>query len=161
MVIIRHASFNDVVAIYAMTQTAYAEYRALLPHSSVWHETPQTVAAEMKLGSIMLSEVDGRVVGSVRCHVEHEEGKGDFMYIHRLAVLPDYRRQGLGCALVQAVEDLSKSLNLHQVRLEMRAAQPENCHFYLRLGYKSGEISAYLPDGSPRSYWMSKELKFD
>lgn len=100
-----------------MFQAAYAEYRALLPHSSVWHETSQTVAAEMKLGPIMLSVVDGRLVGSVRCHVEHEEGRGDFMYIHRLAVLPGYRRQRLGCALVQAVEDLAKSLNLHRVRL--------------------------------------------
>lgn len=48
MVIIRHASFDDVAAIHAMTQAAYAEYRAELPHSSVWYETLDIVAAEMK-----------------------------------------------------------------------------------------------------------------
>lgn len=158
MVIIRPASFDDVAAIHAMTQAAYAEYRALLPHSSVWHETPDIVAAEMKLGPILLAVVDGKLVGSVRCHMEHEEGQGDFMYIHRLAVLPGYRRQGLGCTLVLAVEDLTKSLNLHQVRLEMRAAQPENGRFYVKLGYELGSISGYLPDGNPRSFWMSKNL---
>lgn len=160
MVTIRNACIDDVAAIHAMTQAAYVEYRTLLPHSSVWHETPEVIAAEMKLGPILLSVVDGSLVGSVRCHVKHEEGQGDFMYIHRLAVLPGYRRQGVGCILVQAVEDLAKSLNLHCVRLEMRAAQPENCHFYLKRGYELGSISAYLPDGNPRSYWMTKNLLY-
>lgn len=157
-VTIRHATFDDVAAIHLITQAAYAEYRTLIPYSSIWLETPEIIAAEMQLGPIILSVVDGRVVGSVRCHVEHEEGQGDFMYIHRLAVLPSYRRQGLGCALIQAVEGLAKSENLRRVRLETRAAQPENYHFYQKLGYKLGEISLYLADGSPRSYWMSKDL---
>jgi hypothetical protein len=55
MVTIRHASFNDVAVIHVMIQAVYAEYRAVLPHSSLWNETPQTVAAEMKLGPILLS----------------------------------------------------------------------------------------------------------
>lgn len=152
------ANLRDVAAIHLVTQAAYAEYRTLIPYSSIWLETPQLITAEMQLGPILLSVLNGRIVGSVRCHVEHEEGEGDFMYIHRLAVLPTYRRQGLGCALVRAVEDLAKSENLPQVRLETRAAQPENYHFYQKLGYELGEISLYLPDGSPRSYWMSKDL---
>ncbi len=154
---IRYASFEDVIAIHQITQAAYAEYRALIPYSSIWLETPEIVAQEMQLGPVLLSVVDGTVVGSVRCHVEHEAGIG-FIYLHRLAVHPNYRRQGLGCALVQAVENLAKSENLHQVRLETRAAQPENCHFYRQLGYELGEISLFLEDGSPRSYWMSKDL---
>lgn len=158
---IRHASFDDVAAIHFTTQAAYAEYRALIPYSSIWLETPEIIAAEMQLGPILLSVVDGRVVGSVRCHVEHEEGQGDFMYIHRLAVLPSHRRQGLGYALTQAVEDLARAEKLDRVRLETRAAQPENCHFYRKLGYELGEISLYLPDGSPRSYWMSKDLALE
>ncbi len=157
-VTIRRASFDDVEAIHLITQAAYAKYRTLIPYSSIWLETPEIVAAEMQLGPILLSVVDGKVVGSVRCHVEHEKGKGDFSYVHRLAVLPSYRRQGLGCALMQAVEELAKSENLHRVRLETRAAQPENYKFYRKLGYELGEISLYLPDGSPRAYWMSKDL---
>ena len=154
---IRRASFDDVAAIHCITQVAYTQYRTLIPYSSIWRETPEIIAAEMQLGPILLCVVDGEVVGSVRCHVEHEAGQ-EFIYVHRLAVLPIYRRQGLGCALMQAVEDLAKSENLHQVRLETRAAQPENYHFYRKLGYELGEISLYLPDGSPRAYWMSKDL---
>ena len=157
-VTIRHASFDDVAAIHLITQAAYAEYRALIPYSSIWLEIPETIATEMQLGPILLSVVGGKIAGSVRCHVEHEARQGDFMYIHRLAVLPSYRRQGLGCALVQAVEELAKSENLQRVRLETRAAQPENYHFYRKLGYELGEISLYLEDGSPRSYWMSKDI---
>ncbi len=158
MITLRRANFNDVTDIHAMVQQVYAEYRALLPHSSVWHETPEVITAEMQLGPVLLALVDGKLVGSVRCHVEHEEGQGDFMYIHRLAVLPNYRRQGLGRTLMQAVEDMTREANLHEVRLEMRAGQPENYHFYLKLGYEPGAVSGYLPDGSPRSYWMSKDL---
>jgi len=154
---IRYASFEDVTAIHRITQAAYGEYRALIPYSSIWLETSDIIADEMQLGPVLVCVVDGTLVGSVRCHVEHEAGMG-FMYLHRLAVHPNYRRQGLGYALVQAVEDLAKSENLHQVRLETRAAQPENCHFYRKLGYELGEISLYLEDGSPRSYWMSKDL---
>jgi len=158
MVTIRHANFDDVAAIHAMTQAAYAEYRTALPYSSVWHETPEIVANEMKLGPILLCVINDKLVGSVRCHVKHEEEQEDFMYIHRLAVLPTYRRQKTGSLLMQAVETLACQLNLHQIRLEIRAAQPENYRFYRKLGYKLGEISAYLPDSSPRSFWMSKDL---
>ena len=155
---IRYASLDDVVAIHNITQAAYTQYRTLIPYSSIWLETPEIIATEMKLGPVLLVVVDGRVVGSVRCHIEHEEGQGDFMYVHRLAVHPDYRRQGLGYALMQAVEALAESKNLDRVRLETRAAQPENCRFYRKLGYELGEISLYLEDGSPRTYWMSKDL---
>ncbi len=154
---IRRASFDDVAAIHRITQAAYTQYRTLIPYSSIWRETPDIIAAEMQLGPILLSVVDGEVVGSVRSHVEHE-AEQEFIYVHRLAVLPSYRQRGLGRALMQAVEDLAKSENLHQVRLETRAAQPENYHFYRKLGYKLGEISLYLPDGSPRAYWMFKDL---
>ncbi|MUL34904.1 GNAT family N-acetyltransferase [Gloeocapsopsis dulcis] len=153
MTTIRIANFEDIATIHAMTQAAYAEYRTILPHSSVWQKTPELIAAEMKLGSILLCVINGKIVASVRCHI-----KQGFVYVHRLAVLPAYRRQGLGSLLMQAVEELACELNLYQVRLELRVAQPENRHFYQKLGYKLGEISAYLPDGKPRSYWMSKKL---
>lgn len=152
-----YASFDDVAVIHRITQAAYAEYRTLIPYSSIWLETPDIIAAEMQLGPVLLVVVDDKIVGSVRCHVEHE-GRGDFMYIHRLAVHPNYRRQGLGYALMQAVEALAQSKNINWVRLETRAAQPENYRFYRKLGYELGEISLYLEDGSPRAYWMSKDL---
>lgn len=155
---IRYASLDDVSAIHHVTQAAYAEYRALIPYSSIWLETPEIIANEMQLGPVLLVIVDDKIVGSVRCHVEQEAGRGDFMYIHRLAVHPDYRRQRLGYALMQAVEALAESKNINRVRLETRAAQPENYRFYRKLGYQLGEISLYLEDGSPRAYWMSKDL---
>ena len=154
---IRYASLDDVVAIHCITQAAYTQYRTLIPYSSIWLETPEIIATEMQLGPVLLVLVDERIVGSVRCHIDYEQGQ-EFMYVHRLAVHPDYRRQGLGYALMQAVEALAKSENLDQVRLETRAAQPENCRFYRKLGYELGEISLYLEDGSPRAYWMSKDL---
>jgi ribosomal protein S18 acetylase RimI-like enzyme len=153
---IRYATPKDAKLIFTMTQAAYAGYRSLIPYSSVWQETPEDVADEMKLGPILLFSVEDRLLGSVRCHIKYEPVR--FLYIHRLAVLPNYRRQGIGRSLMEATEMLAKSLVLKEIRLEVRAAQPENQQFYLKLGYRVGEISLYLPDGSPRAYWMSKAI---
>jgi ribosomal protein S18 acetylase RimI-like enzyme len=73
-------------------------------------------------------------------------------------VLPEYRRQGIGRILMQAVESITHESELAWVRLEVRTAQPENQAFYLKLGYELGTVSRYLPDGHPRSHWMSKRL---
>lgn len=83
----------------------------------------------MKLSPILLCVVEDKLVASVRCHVKHEAEQG-FMYIHRLAILPSYRRQKLGSALMREAEAIACELNLHQIRLEIRAMQPENCDFY-------------------------------
>jgi ribosomal protein S18 acetylase RimI-like enzyme len=156
---IRYATPKDAKSIFTMTQAAYAGYRSLIPYSSVWQETPEDVAHEMKLGPMLLFLLENRLVGSVRCHVKHE--KEYFLYIHRLAVLPNYRRQGIGHALMERTETIAKSLILDEIRLEVRAAQPDSQQFYLKLGYRVGAISLYLPDGSPRAYWMSKAIAND
>ncbi|MCU0533156.1 MAG: GNAT family N-acetyltransferase [Hydrococcus sp. Prado102] len=155
---IRYATQKDAKLICAMTQAAYAGYRSLLPYSSVWQETPEDVAREMNLGPILLFMRENRIIGSVRCHIKYEKERSHFLYIHRLAVLPNYRRQGIGRTLMEATEEIAKSLILKEIRLEVRAAQPENQEFYLKLGYRVGAISLYLPDGSPRAYWMSKAI---
>lgn len=158
MVIIRCAGQDDLEAIHLLTQTVYAEYRVLLPYSSIWQETPAVIAHEMALGPIFLALFKHQLVGSVRCHVQQPEGESAFLYGHRLAVLSAYRRQGVGRALMNAVETFAHSWGLAEVRLEVRAAQPESQAFYTRLGYQRGTVSRVLADGQPQSYWMTKGI---
>jgi ribosomal protein S18 acetylase RimI-like enzyme len=106
---IRYATQKDAKLIFSMTQAAYAGYRALLPYSSVWQETPEDVADEMRLGPILLFLQEDRLIGSIRCHIKYEQERSRFLYIHRLAVLPDYRRQGIGRTLMEASETIAKS----------------------------------------------------
>ncbi|MCU0567443.1 MAG: GNAT family N-acetyltransferase [Oculatellaceae cyanobacterium Prado106] len=165
---IRRATFDDVQGIHTLTQSAYAEYRTLIPYSSIWQETPQEIASELELGSIFLAEIEAKPVGSVRCYrqttLEIERCcdrpfcDRPFLYIHRLAVLPSCRRLGLGRLLMQTVEAEAQSQHLSTLCLEVRTAQPENQEFYTHLGYHLGAISRRFSDGSPRAYWMTKEI---
>jgi ribosomal protein S18 acetylase RimI-like enzyme len=138
--LIRPATPDDIPAIHAMTQAAYAEYRSLLPYSSVWQETPAEIAAEMQLDPVLVFCLDNRFIGGVHCHPHETEKYGKFIYVHRLAVLPEYRRQKLGYRLMQSVEAIAQSMQLPTVRLEVRAAQPENKVFYSKLGYELGSV---------------------
>lgn len=154
---IRYAQADDVPTIHMLTQAAYAEYRALIPYSSIWQETPERITEELAQGPILLAVLEDGPVGSVRCHME-QVGAERFVYLHRLAILPAYRRRGIGRLLVEAVEAIAREQGIRQIRLEVRAAQPENIAFYRTLGYLLGSVTQYLPDGSPRSYLMTKDL---
>jgi ribosomal protein S18 acetylase RimI-like enzyme len=159
MFTLRQATRSDIPTIHAMTQAAYAQYRSQLPHSSIWQENLEAIADELKLGPIFLAFVDIELAGSVRCHPKPAVGEwSNFMYVHRLAVLPAYRQQGIGRVLMQAVDNLAQDMKLEWVRLEVRAAQPENQQFYQKLGYTLGDVSGFLPNGAVRSFWMSKRL---
>lgn len=155
----RYALPEDVPAIHAMTQVAYAGYRDLLPYSSLWQETEADVAQELAAGAIVLCEISGQIVGGVRCQVRNDVPKWQpFVYVHRLAVMPQYQRQGIGRQLMQAVEAFAQKHQVNWVRLEYRLAQPENQLFYDRLGYQTGAVSRFFADGSPRSVWMLKAV---
>lgn len=159
-VTIRYARADDIPAIHTLTQAAYAEYRTLIPYSSIWQEMPERITAELAQGPILLAVLEDEPVGSVRCHVD-QAGEERFVYLHRLAILPAYRRRGIGRLLVEVVEAIAREQGIRQIRLEVRAAQPENIAFYRTLGYLLGSVSQYLPDGSPRSYLMTKDLSED
>ncbi|HEY9643297.1 MAG TPA: GNAT family N-acetyltransferase [Coleofasciculaceae cyanobacterium] len=159
MLVLRPATQSDISVIHDVTQAAYADCRSRLPYSSIWQETPAAIADELNLGPIFLAFVNAALVGSVRCHSRSGgELWNQFMYVHRLAVLPAYRQQGIGRTLMQAVENLAQDSGLEWVCLEVRAAQPENQQFYEKLGYTLGSVSGYLPTGAVRSFWMSKAL---
>ncbi|WP_088892907.1 GNAT family N-acetyltransferase [Leptolyngbya ohadii] len=161
---LRNATLADVTAIHAMTQIAYAGYRDRIPYSSLWRETEADVAQELAAGIIILCEMEGKLVGSVRCQVRHEvEGaslsaEDPFVYVHRLAVLPGFQRRGIGRRLMQAVEAFAQDQGVGWVRLEYRVAQSENQQFYDRLGYQTGEVSRWFADGSPRAVWMFRQI---
>lgn len=156
---LRNAAPADVPAIHAMTQIAYAGYRDRLPYSSLWQETEADVAQELAAGIIVLCETAGQIGGSVRCQVRNDVAACQpFVYVHRLAVLPQYQRQGIGRQLMQAVEAFAQEHQVNWVRLEYRLAQPENALFYDRLGYHMRETSRFFADGSPRSRWMFKQI---
>jgi len=70
------------------------------------------------------------IVGSVRAHRD-----GDTCHIGKLVVLPEYQNQGIGKALMYAIENHYKSI-VRRYELFTGMGDPRNRHLYDGLGYK-------------------------
>ena len=86
--------------------------------------------------------IDGKMVGFIAGDIRPSE---NLAWIATVGVLPEYRRQGIGEALILACE---QRLQVSEVRLSVRVSNLEAIHLYVRLGYqKDGYWPAYYQDG--------------
>lgn len=66
---------------------------------------------------------------------------GDYMVVHRLAVLPGERGKGLAKAFFNGVESLCKGLNIKSIKIDTNYDNVEMLHLLPKLGYVNcGEI---------------------
>ncbi len=82
---------------------------------------------------------------------------GDWAEIKRLIVLPRYRRQGVGRALMEELEHRARLAGFLMLRLETGILQTESLELYENLGYRRVEpFGDYRPD--PLSVFFEKTL---
>jgi ribosomal-protein-alanine N-acetyltransferase len=82
----------------------------------------------------------------------------DRAHLQLLAVLPPYRRAGIGTGLLAWLEKSCVTAGLQQIRLEVRSANHAAREFYVRAGYKYlGHIGGYY-DGLEAASVMAREL---
>ena len=98
--------------------------------SDPWSEN--SVASELKnpLSLWLVAEVDGAVAGYVGSQTVMDET--DMMNI---AVHPDYRRQGIAIALIEALIDGLKQKGSHYLTLEVRTSNENARSLYKKLGF--------------------------
>jgi len=70
--------------------------------------------------------------GSIQCRTE-DQGRG---MIHNVAIVPEYRRQGLGRALMLKALHGMKAAGVRQARLEVTARNRPALHLYHQLGFR-------------------------
>jgi len=104
------------------------------------------------------------VVGYVMTRVEHGVGvvvKGFVKrgHIVSIAVLPEYRRRGIGTRLMQAaMRSLKEEYGAREVYLEVRVSNTPAIRLYEKLGFrKIYVIPHYYLDGED-AYLMAREL---
>jgi len=99
------------------------------------HNAPELVL-EKKLsvadGLLFVAEADGKAVGSVMAGYDGHRG-----WIYSLAVLPEYRRRGLGSRLMQHAEEQLKALGCVKINLQILKGNEAVESFYRTLGYES------------------------
>jgi ribosomal-protein-alanine N-acetyltransferase len=85
---------------------------------------------------------DGQMVGFVAGDPRPSQG---FSWIATIAVLPVYRRKGIGRALLQACE---AQLRTPRVKLSVRASNQAAIHLYEQEGYLTTDLwKSYYNDG--------------
>ncbi|MEO8610764.1 MAG: GNAT family N-acetyltransferase [Chloroflexota bacterium] len=145
------AAEADTVQVLALILDAFEEYRGVLnPPSGAHRETADTIHKKLVEGGGFIAYVGEKASG---CVLYEPEANG--LYLGRLAVLPDYRKQGVAHALIEAVENRACELNLAKVTLGVRVQLSGNRAFFERLGY---QVVAYdMHDGFSEPTFMTLE----
>ena len=136
--VIAEAAETDADLLASLIREAFADVAVrfgLTPENSPTHPsncTPDWIRAAFAKGirHFLLTTPEG----PAGC-VALEQANADVCYLERLAVLPAYRRNGFGEALVSYTVDRARELGARRVELGMVAAQTELREWYERLGF--------------------------
>ncbi|HDD25562.1 MAG TPA: ribosomal-protein-alanine N-acetyltransferase [Acidilobales archaeon] len=153
--IVRNAKEGDlltIININLQTLPEHYPYEFWLEHLRKWGK------------AFFVAEVDNLVVGYVMARVElgfgHLSKRLTRMgHIISIAVLPNYRRKGIGKALMLAcIDSLKNHYKASEVYLEVRVSNEPAIKLYEALGFKKVKIlESYYLDGE-NAYLMAKKL---
>lgn len=139
------AALADAPLVRGVMRAAFAEYeRVLTPPSSALSETADDVAAAMRQGGAALAWLGDTLAASARYRLD-----ADALYVGRVAVLPGFRRRGVGAALMRYMETVAREQRRALLRVSVRMQLPQNIGFYERLGYSLDSVADH-PRGPDR-----------
>lgn len=124
-----------------------ALYQQLIPNEASVAKMAQVLAEnrDNPRHTVLAARVDGRLVGSllaVTCPMLFGQCRS-FMVVEDVVIDQAYRRQGIGSALMQAIEDQARTQNCSYVMLITDTDRVESQAFYTSLGYNSAEYCAF------------------
>jgi len=152
--VIRAARPDEAAAIVALIQRAFGQYRGKLrPESGALQETPETIRAVMKTGTILLAERGGRILGCVS--VRRKDGCA---YAGRLAVEPMEQGMGVGRALLAAAEALAREMGTDRLRVDVRLKLTDNRAFFRAQGFVEGAERCHPGFAKPTYVELEKIL---
>jgi len=116
--------------------------------------------------TFLVAEADGQIVGYVMCRIESgfsELRRIEFAkkgHIVSIAVLPEYRRQGIAKTLMIEAMKGMEAYNATECFLEVRVSNQPAINLYKKLGFQIIRIiKAYYHDGED-AYEMCRKLPF-
>lgn len=143
--IIRKMNLGDVSAIAELEKLCF---------SDPWSENSIASEVENRLSYWLVAEVDGVVAGYVGSQTVLDAS--DMM---NLAVSPDYRRQGIGQALVNALVEHLQQNKVIALLLEVRVSNTPAIALYESLGFEQvGRRPKYYHNPREDALILRKEL---
>ena len=104
--------------------------------------------------SILIAEVDGKVVGTIEVAKAYKARFGFFAVLRRFVVRPDYRGRGVGRALMNYALEEAKRVGCNAVELSVDPSNTRPHKFYESLGFSDDrtEVVMVKPlDQAPRA----------
>lgn len=111
-------------------------WREVFPNAPAWNDPRTDIRRKLAVQRdlFLVAVVEDRIVGSAMAGYDGHRG-----WIYYLAVKPEYRRLGIGTALMQAVERALARADCPKLNLQVRATNQQVVAFYRRLGYQVEE----------------------
>ncbi|WP_137931072.1 GNAT family N-acetyltransferase [Mesorhizobium comanense] len=125
----RLAHSEDLAAIVALTEAAYAPYSAVLDAPPI--PVTEDYAPRIANGEVWLLESGGELAGVLTL-----ERHQDHAMIFSVAVSPAFQGKGFGIALLKHADERTGSWSLPEIRLYTNAKMERNIALYLAYGYR-------------------------
>lgn len=138
--LVRRADRDETLAIVAVIDAAYAEFRGLQPRAAwaAYLARTRGLAARWEEGEVLVASLQGSVAGTVTFYPE-PRGSGfppGWASFGALAVEPGARRAGIGARLVLACLERAASRGAPAVGIHSSAPMAAARALYERLGFR-------------------------
>ncbi len=109
-----------------------ALWRMVFPEAPAWNDPAADIRRKLTVQPdlFLVAHDEGRIIGSTMAGFDGHRG-----WVYYVAVAPDWRRQGIGRALVRTAEEGLAHLGCTKVNLQVRASNPAVVAFYENLGF--------------------------
>lgn len=125
----RLARPEDLAAIVALTEAAYAPYKAILDAPPI--PVTEDYAPRIANGEVWLLESGDGLAGVLTL-----ERHRDHAMIFSVAVSPAFQGKGFGIALLKHADEQTRQWRLPEIRLYTNAKMERNIALYLAYGYR-------------------------
>lgn len=148
---VRKASMEDLAKIMDIIKDTVSEMKNY--GNTQWDESyPQArdFARDIEKGDLYVDERDGEVAGFICVNqVEPAEyaglnwsSKAQAMVVHRMAVNPKFRRQGVAVGMMSFADELAFSRGVRYMKTDTYSVNPKMNALFVKCGYRFvGEMS--------------------
>jgi N-acetylglutamate synthase-like GNAT family acetyltransferase len=143
---IREANIADITLLSSIIRNSYqnvAERFGLTPENCLKHPSnckDEWIRNDFARGVRYYMLVNsGTAIGCVAL----DQADHELCYLERLAILPEYRRKGLGKTLVDHVFIQARALNAKKVSIGIISKQTELNAWYQKIGFVDGDTKEF------------------